>query len=192
MESEVNRNIEEQLSAFLDGELPPDELQLLVRRLERNEEHRATLARYASIGGALRNDQSQQLANQLHTKVMSALEEDRAPADSVSDTAASMTRQSWFKPAVAAALSALAVVAILNANLVPQTSTDVIQQAAIDTQAEPSPGANSAQSGSASPRARISNDRMLSYLVSHGEHAASFQGAMTGSRVFVQQASFEE
>ena len=47
MEKEVTRSIEEQLSAFMDGELPEEELQLLVRRLERDEEHRATLARYA-------------------------------------------------------------------------------------------------------------------------------------------------
>ena len=77
MESEVNRNIEEQLSAFIDGELSADELQLLVRRLERNDDYRATLARYASIGGMLRNDPSSHLTDQLRSNVMSALEVDR-------------------------------------------------------------------------------------------------------------------
>ncbi len=37
MEKDVTRHIEEQLSAFLDGELPQEELALLVRRLERDE-----------------------------------------------------------------------------------------------------------------------------------------------------------
>jgi hypothetical protein len=38
----------------------------------------------------------------------------------------------------------------------------------------------------------MDQERMLSYMVSHGEYARSFQGAMRDSRVFVQQASFEE
>jgi sigma-E factor negative regulatory protein RseA len=46
--------IREQLSALLDGELPRDEIGLLVRRLDRNPELRRTFGSYALIGETLR------------------------------------------------------------------------------------------------------------------------------------------
>ena len=46
--------IREQVSALLDGELPRDEMGLLVRRLERDPELRRTFGSYALIGEALR------------------------------------------------------------------------------------------------------------------------------------------
>ena len=76
MEKDVTRNIEEQLSAFLDGELPQEELALLVRRLGRDESHRATLDRYALIGGALRNDSAAADAARLRRAIMASLGDD--------------------------------------------------------------------------------------------------------------------
>lgn len=51
----MSRTIEEQLSALLDGELPSAEEELLLRRLERDAEHRYTLGRYSLIGECLRS-----------------------------------------------------------------------------------------------------------------------------------------
>ncbi len=213
MESEVNRNIEEQLSAFLDGELSAHELQLLVRRLERNEEHRATLARYSSIGGMLRNEQSQQYpANQLYAKVMAAVasDSDVAVAAPVSGTDPERSRSTWFKPAIAAAVSAFAVAALLGTNLLSPDPVNSIQQVAISSPSAPEPGLNRqggeagrsnaggefAKMGRGLPAAKpapaLDEDRMLTYLVSHGEYSRSFQGAMMDSRVFIQQTSFED
>ena len=45
--------LNEQLSALMDGELPPEETALLLRRLEREPELAARLARYSAIGDAL-------------------------------------------------------------------------------------------------------------------------------------------
>ena len=199
MESEVNRNIEEQLSAFLDGELSADELQLLVRRLERNDEYRATLARWASIGGMLRNDQSQQLADKLRVNVLHALEHDGVVEDASAE--GPLMAQPWFKPAIAAAVSAVAVAALLTANLVPFPTSgpsaapqDVASIANVTS--SPAIPANLTSSPSRSVQADaapvINNERMLSYLLSHGEYARPFQGTLMDSRVFVQQASFEE
>ena len=41
-------------------------------------------------------------------------------------------------------------------------------------------------------RMRINRDRMTSYLISHGEYARPFQGSFADSRMYVQQAKFEE
>lgn len=46
--------IREQLSALLDGELPRDEIGLLMRRLDRDPELRRTFGSYALIGETLR------------------------------------------------------------------------------------------------------------------------------------------
>ncbi|MGH8244565.1 MAG: sigma-E factor negative regulatory protein, partial [Steroidobacteraceae bacterium] len=46
--------IKEQLSAFLDGELPDPESALLLKRLERDDDLRGALSRYSLIGAVLR------------------------------------------------------------------------------------------------------------------------------------------
>jgi negative regulator of sigma E activity len=199
MESEVNRNIEEQLSAFLDGELSSDELQLLVRRLERNDEYRATLSRYAGIGGMLRNDGSSLLADQLRRNVMSALEVDQVAEPAAALPAAGVIRQSWFKPAIAAGFAVVAIAGLMTINIAPTNEGALEQTAALVTLAPEVTGEVaevSVESIPAAiaeiPRRPMSDERMLSYLVSHGEYARSFQGTMMDSRVFVQQASFAE
>lgn len=199
MESEVNRNIEEQLSAFLDGELSTDELQLLVRRMERDDEYRATLARYARIGGLLRNDRSQQLADQLRSNLIVALEDVGGEKGAPAKPEQSVSKVSWFKPSIAAAVSALALATLLTTFYTGLDGVDLpapVQQATIrDPFAEESPQGGARQAAimpQLDSQSMMDSDRMLSYLVSHGEYARPFQGAMMDTRVFVQQASFEE
>ncbi len=48
--------IQDQISAFNDDELSPDECEFLVRRLERDPESREKVLRYAVIGAALRGE----------------------------------------------------------------------------------------------------------------------------------------
>ena len=50
--------IKEQLSAFLDGELPEAETTLLLKRLERDDELKGTLSRYSLIGAVIRRPRS--------------------------------------------------------------------------------------------------------------------------------------
>ena len=50
--------LNEQLSALLDGELPPEQTQLVMTRLERDPERRARLARYAAVGAVLRGERN--------------------------------------------------------------------------------------------------------------------------------------
>ena len=48
--------VESQLSAMFDGELPAAECELLSRRLDRDENLRARWSRYALIGAAMRSE----------------------------------------------------------------------------------------------------------------------------------------
>ena len=53
----MSEQIREQVSAFLDGELPNPETELLLKRLTRDGELRESFGRYALIGEAIRGTQ---------------------------------------------------------------------------------------------------------------------------------------
>jgi negative regulator of sigma E activity len=65
--------IKEQLSTFLDGELPDQETALLLKRLERDDELRGALSRYSLIGAVLRNDGDVPPARQVAARVSAAI-----------------------------------------------------------------------------------------------------------------------
>jgi anti-sigma factor RsiW len=65
--------IKEQLSAFLDGELPDPESALLLKRLEREDELRGALSRYSLIGAVLRSDGDVPAARQVAARVSAAI-----------------------------------------------------------------------------------------------------------------------
>ncbi len=73
--------IKEQLSTFLDGELPDPETALLLKRLERDDELRGALSRYSLIGAVLRSDGDMPAARQVAARVSAAIA--REPAGAV-------------------------------------------------------------------------------------------------------------
>jgi negative regulator of sigma E activity len=190
MEADVTRNIEEQLSAFLDGELPEAELELLVRRLERDEAYRATLARYSAIGSILRKDSVVALSEGFRSSVMQAISSLEGESDdSGVQPAIAAKAGRRFGSMLAAAAAVLAVVGVYQLepfNGITETNVEI---AAVSTE-QPPPLASRASSGGRA--GTVNRDRMTSYLVSHGEFSRSLQGAMVDSRIFVQQASFEQ
>ena len=65
--------IKEQLSAFLDGELPDTESALLLKRLERDDDLRGALSRYSLIGAVLRSDGDVPAARHVAARVSAAI-----------------------------------------------------------------------------------------------------------------------
>ncbi len=65
--------IKEQLSAFLDGELPDPESALLLKRLERDDDLRGALSRYSLIGAVLRGEGDVPAARQVAARVSAAI-----------------------------------------------------------------------------------------------------------------------
>jgi negative regulator of sigma E activity len=192
MEADVTRNIEEQLSAFLDGELPEAELELLVRRLGRDENLRATLARYSAIGSVLRKDSVVASSKDFRSGVMRAISSnDNDADDSAVEPVIAATANRRFGSMLAAAVAVLAVVGIYQLDPLGN-----LTKAETDVELA---GISPVQTGSdtfatlSGARARAANrERMTSYMVSHGEFSRSMQGAMVDSRIFVQQARFEQ
>ena len=200
MEKDVTRHIEEQLSAFLDGELPEEELALLVRRLERDDSYRATLDRYALIGGAMRNDPVVGDVTSLRRSILEALDESGEVAREVPPAAA----QGQVRYLLAASL-VVGVMAVFfaggfdsgfNAELAPATTPamSAVSNTALQPVADNTVADNEARTRHQQElrRIKLNQERMRSYLISHGEYSRPMQGALADSSMYVQQASFSE
>jgi negative regulator of sigma E activity len=72
--------LNEQLSACLDGELPPAELDLLLKRVGREAELRDAIGRYSLIGEAMRAERPAVASRDFASKVMAAVVAEPAQA----------------------------------------------------------------------------------------------------------------
>lgn len=110
----MSDQIREQVSAFLDGELPSSETELLLKRLTRDVELRQSFGRYALIGETLRGGSFASLSLTFAARVNRAIDGEPAAAAALLSSRARPLR--WWKPiagtAVAAAVAAVAVVAL--------------------------------------------------------------------------------
>jgi sigma-E factor negative regulatory protein RseA len=116
----MSEQIREQVSAFLDGELPNSETELLLKRLTRDPELRESFGRYALIGESLRGGTHARLSQGFPGRVNRAI--DGEPL--VADPANVRGRPSvWWRPlagaAVAAGVAAIAVVALQQRAITP-------------------------------------------------------------------------
>ncbi|HEV7985545.1 MAG TPA: sigma-E factor negative regulatory protein [Steroidobacteraceae bacterium] len=71
--------VESQLSAMFDGELPAAECELLSRRIDRDENLRARWSRYALIGAAMRSEPVATARSGFAMRVSAALEANARP-----------------------------------------------------------------------------------------------------------------
>ena len=116
----MSEQIREQVSAFLDGELPNSETELLLKRLTRDQELRESFGRYALIGESLRGGTHARLSQGFPGRVNRAI--DGEPL--IADTATVRGRSTvWWRPfagaAVAAGVAAIAVVALQQRAIAP-------------------------------------------------------------------------
>src|SRR5262245_47219076 len=69
----MNEELDSQLSAMFDNELPAAECELLARRLSRDEELKARWGRYAAIGATIRAEGGPRLSAELARRVSVAI-----------------------------------------------------------------------------------------------------------------------
>jgi sigma-E factor negative regulatory protein RseA len=119
----MSEQIREQVSAFLDGELPDTETELLLKRLTRDGELRESFGRYALIGEALRGAGSQILTRGFASRVNLAI--DGEPAH-VPVLATRPRASGWWRPlagvTVAAGVAAVAIVALQQRAISPRVN----------------------------------------------------------------------
>jgi negative regulator of sigma E activity len=104
--------IREQMSALLDGELPRDEVGLLVRRLERDENLRRAFGSYVLAGEVLRSPSGPLASARFAARVGAAI--DAGTSDETPVPRSVPARSRWIRPVFAtAAAASAAVVAVL-------------------------------------------------------------------------------
>jgi anti-sigma factor RsiW len=122
----VKDELESQLSAMFDGELPAAECELLSRRIDRDDRLRARWARYVLIGASMRYEPVATASAAFAARVSSAV----AELDSVADpkTADKPSRE-WLRPSKLVWQSALAATLVV---AVAGLSIAMLRSAALD------------------------------------------------------------
>ena len=155
----MSEQIREQVSAFLDGELPDSESELLLKRLTRDGELRESFGRYALVGEAIRGASRAYLTRGFAGRVNLAIDGEPMPA--AAHTARARSAH-WWRPfagaAVAAGVAAVAVVAFHQRADAPGVRPlAVTAQNAAAAESPVQSGAVPAQSGAApAPREALS------------------------------------
>ncbi len=183
----MSEKIQEQISAFLDGELPGGEAELLVHRLSRDDAMRRKALAYQVIGAAMRNELLRPNPHGLRRRILRALDgEPVTPPTSATPTRWNHRRLSRPLMGLAVATS-VAVVAIFSLQNVARQGGDgapTPQVANVNQTAAPSyvVPRGSVDAGLVQVPIRLTN-----YLVNHGEYATglgrkSIQSDIVGYR----------
>jgi sigma-E factor negative regulatory protein RseA len=176
----MNEQLDSQLSAMFDDELPEAECELLARRLSRDEALKARWRRYAVMGAAIRAERGVRLDANLALRVSAAISSEPALAGEEvrrGRSGGSRLIQRWWQPvagtAVAAGVAAMSVLWLRSQ--APLGSETLIAQ-------NPAPAEVSEQIVSVSPeiyttpsvnvRTAVPVAELANYVVAHSEFSA--------------------
>jgi sigma-E factor negative regulatory protein RseA len=110
----MNEELDSQLSAMFDDELPAAECELLARRLSRDEQLKARWGRYAVIGATIRAERGVRLNAGLAGRVSAAISSEAAlTAESTPQPKKSWNSRWWQPLAGVAAAAGVAAVSII-------------------------------------------------------------------------------
>lgn len=177
--------IKEQLSALVDGELPDSERELLLRRMETDEDLRKTWRRYNLVHDVLHRNLPQHVDSGFTDRVMTAI----ADEDLVAPPLAVHVRK-FLRPlaglAIAASVAALAIIGIQNFG-VTTSDSDI----SIATGSKPDSGFRQVSGTRWDTKQPGVDARLNGYLVNHNEYssATSLQGILQYRRIVGYDAS---
>ena len=174
----MSEQIREQVSAFLDGELPNSETELLLKRLMRDAELRQSFGRYALIGESLRGSAHARLSQGFSARINRAIDGETL----VAETHPARVRSPWWHrlagAALAAGVAAVAVVSWQQRAVAPTMQPALTAQNAVgarnDMIAQPRealsytvPETPGAAASAALPTARLTN-----YVFAHSKYSS--------------------
>jgi sigma-E factor negative regulatory protein RseA len=173
--------VNEQLSTCLDGELSAAELDLLLKRLERDPELRDALGRYTVIGEALRNTRPVVASRSFADKVMAAVEQEPAQKAAVvrRGVPISSVLSRSLRPlagiGIAATVAALAIFSVQRAGVEapgPIAATELTAApTAVLAQSSDEPASYIVPT-STSQAAFVPATRLTNYVVAHSEYSS--------------------
>jgi sigma-E factor negative regulatory protein RseA len=168
----MNEELDSQLSAMFDDELPAAECELLARRLSRDRVLQARWGRYAAIGAAVRGDV--RLGGMVARGVSAALASEAVLSDSRAIAVLPIGQElpRWWRPiagiAVAASVAALSIL-WLQQNPSPATAPLVARSAASSVAAVEAP-ASYVVPRALEPRAMMMPaTELANYVVAHSQ-----------------------
>jgi sigma-E factor negative regulatory protein RseA len=177
----MSEQIREQVSAFLDGELPNSETELLLKRLTRDGELRDSFGRYVLIGEAVRGTSRGLLTRGFSGRVNLAIDGELIPANEHLPPARGPR---WWRPiagaAVAASVAAVAVVALQQRAVSPTLRSAAPLAARISAPAQSTAVAPSAREAisytvpatSPAAPASIAPARLTNYVFAHSRYSS--------------------
>ena len=133
----MTERIKEQLSAFLDGELPEPESALLLKRLERDDDLRGALSRYSLIGAVLRSDGDVPAARQVAARVSAAIAREPSGRMAVATFRSAALLRPLAGLAVAAGVAALALLLVPRFDVKDPAQPEPVLAQVADTPVEP-------------------------------------------------------
>ena len=166
----MSKDINEQLSALVDGELPAEEAELLLRQIGRDRRARARVGRFQIISDTMSNHLPNVVDPGFASRVRSAV--DKEPEISTDAVAGDGRLQRMLKPlaglAIAASVAMVAIISVQNVNQ---------QDEPLSVAAGTSPGDASYLRGLPDMPLVVqqpgSGKRLNDYLVNHKEYAAN-------------------
>jgi len=161
----MNDAIKMQISAFVDGELPANEAELLLRRLGQDAAMRQQVAQYLDIGRAARQERELPGMNALRGHIASSLGDELASAEEEQKVVGSALMTPTTGVAVAATVAALALVGL--SQLSGPVDLQLQQAVAIDDGPVAYTEPNIDQA-----RAEQPSEMLLQYIRSHGDSAS--------------------
>jgi len=183
----MSEQIREQVSAFLDGELPNSESELLLKRLTRDGVLRESFGRYALIGEAIRGASRAYLTQGFAGRVNLAI--DGEPI-SAGGHVAQVRASRWWRPfagaAVAAGVAAVAVVAFhqradapglrpalaLNAQSRAQVQPALAQNGAVPAAPREAISYTVPAASGAAPSVSLAPGRLTNYVFAHSQYSS--------------------
>ena len=164
----MNEAIRMQVSAFVDGELPENEAELLVRRLSQDAVLRQQVAEYLAIGRIMRGEYSAQGSHVLRERI--AAELDERPMQDTADSVVSVKSSRYVRPlagfAIAASVALVAIIGLRQTVDFDITDTAVVAEEVVS---ETVPAMN--------------DEELRSLYLLHGENSNTFHARWTAAQI---------
>ncbi len=175
----MNEAIRTQISAFVDGELPDSEADLLLRRMSQDAELRRAAAEFLELGRAIRGETSVPGIEVLRARIAAALDHKAHAAEAVAPDAPSGKA---LRPLLGIAVAAsVALVALFGLQLTPGVGTGgPVEENVADVAPDP---------GYTVPRQV--DEQLRQYYLSHGASSSELGANGMNARLVTLRLSEE-
>ena len=176
----MNDAIRMQISAFVDGELPDAEADLLLRRMSQDAELRHKAAEYLEIGRALRGESNVKGIDRLLERIASEIDDKPLVEDVVKPESVPARA---MRPLVGVAVAAsVAMIAIFGMQITPGIDDEVTSESAVVAESAEDPGYTVPQQ---------IDDQLRQYYLSHGASSSELGANGMNARLVTLRLSEE-